>query len=84
MFQASISIIIGDGASAMFWLDSWLLDRPICHTAPNLFRAVTQHRRKCSIKDALYDRRWTRNITGAPTAAVLGEYFCLWDAVELI
>jgi hypothetical protein len=36
------------------------------------------------VKDALTDRRWTRDITGAPTAAVLGEYFNLWDALETV
>lgn len=55
----------------MFWLDSWLPNGPICRTAPNLFRAVARHRRKCSVKDALYDWRWTRDITGVPTAVVL-------------
>jgi hypothetical protein len=37
-----------------------------------------------SVRDALNDYRWTRDISGAPTAAVLAEYIRLWDAVELV
>jgi hypothetical protein len=35
-----------------------------------------------TIRDALTNRLWTRDITGAPTAAVLHEYVILWDALE--
>lgn len=68
----------------MFWTDSWLLDGPICQSAPNLYRAIAKRHRKRPIKDALTERRWTRDITGAPIAAVLGEYFHLWDTLELV
>jgi len=71
MFQASVSIQIGDGASARFWTDSWLRTGPLCNFAPNLFQAIGQRRRGRSVRDALTDRQWTRDITGALTVAVL-------------
>jgi hypothetical protein len=78
MFQASVTVLIGDGASALFWTDSWLPNGPICRFAPNLYNAVTCRHRKRSVKDALMDRQWTRDVTGALTAAVLCEYVQLW------
>jgi hypothetical protein len=84
MFQASVTVVIGDGASTLFWTDSWLPDGPVCRCMPNLFRAIPSRHRKRSVRDALNDYRWTRDISGAPTAAVLAEYIRLWDAVELV
>jgi hypothetical protein len=37
---------------------------------------------KRSVRDALTDNRWARDITGAPTAALLADYFAVWDAVQ--
>jgi len=82
MFGASVSVQVGDGAWARFWTDSWLPNGPICRSAPILFRAVACRRRNRTVKDALDGRQWTREITGAPTAAVLCEYIHLWDTLE--
>ena len=56
MFRASVSVQVGDGASACFWTDSWLSNGPICRSAPNLFRAVASRRRNRTVKDALDGR----------------------------
>lgn len=82
MFWASIHFQLGDGATIAFWMDAWLPDGAICATAPSLFRAVGSHRRAHSVRDALHNRQWTRDITGALTASVLIEYVHLWDKVD--
>lgn len=74
MFRASVSFQLGDGATIFFWTDTWLLEGAICGFTPNLFRVVASHRRRRSVQDALRDRQWTRDISGALTAAVLVEY----------
>jgi hypothetical protein len=84
MFSSSVSVQVGDGASARFWEDSWLPDGPLRRTAPNLYLAVAARRRARKVRDALHDKQWTRDVTGAPTAAVLLEYFQVWDALETI
>lgn len=56
MFQASVTVLIGDGASALFWIDSWLPNGPICRLAPNLYKAIASRRRRRSVRDALLDR----------------------------
>jgi hypothetical protein len=47
---------VGDGATARFWTNAWLLDGTICNFAPNLFWAVESHRQKRTVKDALTNR----------------------------
>lgn len=74
MFRASVIVQVGDGAAARFWTDSWLPRGAIYDFAPNLFRAVACRRRRRTVKDALANRQWARDITGAPTAIVLYEY----------
>jgi hypothetical protein len=45
MGQASMSVVIGEGASAKFWLDSWLSSGLISAFATNLFRAISRQPR---------------------------------------
>lgn len=78
MFACSVTVEVGDGASARFWTDAWLLAGAISTFAPNLFRDVGHRRLGCSVRDALTDRRWVRDITGTRTALVLVEYVQLW------
>ena len=84
MFQASVSIQIGDGTSARFWTNSWLQTGPLCNFAPNLFQAIGQRSRCRSVRDALTDRQWTRDITGALTVNVLLEFLQVWDLVDAL
>lgn len=71
MFAASVTIVVD--ASMRFWNDSWLLDGPLCRTAPNLFRVVAAWRWGRTVCDALTGAQWARDITGAPTTVVLVE-----------
>ena len=69
-------------APLRFWTDSWLPDGAICSFAPNLFMAVGCRRRKRTVREALTNHQWARDISGATTAAVLCEYVRVWDLVE--
>jgi hypothetical protein len=82
MFQQSVTVEVGDGTSARFWTDSWLLRGPISIFALNLFRVVGSRRRGRSVKDALAGRQWVQDITGARTAPVMYEYHELWGLLE--
>jgi hypothetical protein len=74
MFACSVSVEVGDGASTRFWTDAWLPAGAIPTFAPNLFKAVGRRRLGRSVKDAVTERRWVRDITGARTAPVLVVY----------
>ncbi|XP_066391720.1 uncharacterized protein [Miscanthus floridulus] len=82
MFSSSITVEIGNGASTQFWTDAWLPTAAIPTFAPNLFKAVGRRRLGRSVKDALTDRRWVCDITGAHTALVLYEYVQLWARLK--
>jgi hypothetical protein len=84
MFATSVRIELGDGASACFWTDAWLPEGQIRSFVPHLFRAIGTRFLKVAVKDALYQRRWVRHITGARTAPVLYEYVLLWDKLESV
>jgi hypothetical protein len=79
MFSASVTVEVGDGATARFWTDAWLPDGAIRSFAPNLYAAVGKRSRRRTVKDALCNRRWVRDITGARTAAVINDYLHLWE-----
>lgn len=82
MFQCSVYVVVENGASAKFWTDKWLPARAIPSFAPNLFRAVGRRRLGRTVREALADRRWIRDITGARTAPVLYEYVQLWRMLQ--
>lgn len=84
MFRASVSVWLEDGASALFWMNSWLPQGPIKSFAPHLYRAVNWQRRGTIVKEALLNRRWVRDITGAHTIPVLCDYVQLWEILEMV
>jgi hypothetical protein len=82
MFSASVTVQVGDGTTMRFWTNSWLPDGTICAFVPNLFRAVGCRRHNRTIRDAMLNHQWARDITGAPIALVLCEYVHLWEKLE--
>jgi hypothetical protein len=65
-----------------FWTDSWLPQGAICNFAQHLYRAISRHRQRDTMQESLHNRRWARDITGAPTASVLCDYVRVSEAVE--
>lgn len=83
MFEASISVQVGDGTRALFWRDRWLQGRSIADLAPCLFDAVGQHARRCrTVAAGCSQRAWVQDITGALTVQVILDYLSVWDLVE--
>lgn len=82
MFRASATVHLGNGESARFWTNSWLPEGPICSFAPSLFSAIDHCRRHRTVKEAMLQQTWVRDIVGAPTAAVLCDYVVLWEKLE--
>jgi hypothetical protein len=52
--------------------------------APHLFRAISRRFLNVSVKDAIFQHRWVRHITGVHTALVLYEYVELWEKLESV
>src|SRR4051812_20110862 len=75
IFRASTSWTLGDGRSCKFWVDHWLDGNSIQETAPLIFQKVPRRCRKLtSVRDALLDRSWTRQISGSLGPAALLQY----------
>jgi hypothetical protein len=81
MFQSSVTAIVGDGQSARFWTDSWLLNGPLCRLSPHLFAIIGKRHRQKTVHEALNNRSWVRDIQEAHTAAVLCDYIVVWERV---
>jgi len=74
MFESSITVALGDGLTARFWTDSWLLEGPIKKFAPPLFAAASRRRHGKSVREAITNRSWVHDIQGMLTIEALCEY----------
>jgi len=85
MFQASVYLEIGDGATALFWSDRWLQGASLQELAPCLCKAVSSRvRAQRTVAQALSNRQWIKDISRALTVQVLFEYLQTWDRMQLI
>jgi hypothetical protein len=82
MFQASCSVQLGDGKSASFWNDRWLPAGTLRSLAPALYQATSRAGRGRSVSDAVLNRRWIRDISGATTVPVLCDFLRTWALVR--
>ena len=83
MFQASIYIELGDGGKALFWSDRWLQGKSLIDLAPCLVDvACGRVKKKRTVAQALQNRQWISDITGALTVQVLLEYLQVWDRLQ--
>lgn len=84
MLAISLKVEIGDGASTRLWTDCWASVGPLCKFAPAVFAATSRAGKKRSLRDALPDHRWARDITGALTTQVICEYLQVWELLRTI
>jgi hypothetical protein len=64
----------------LFWSDNWIQGTSIRSITPNLWGAVPQrvhHSR--TVRDAILDQSWVRDIIGASTVQVIVQYIRVWD-----
>ena len=72
MFQNSTYIELGDGNTALFWSDRWLHGTSLEDMAPCLCNAVSARvRAQCTVAQALTNKQWIKDISGALTVQVL-------------
>jgi hypothetical protein len=72
VFDASTKMVVGDGETALFWVDRWLDGEAIRETAPDLFTLIPKHAWKHRmVREALMERRWIADIQGVPSSLAL-------------
>jgi hypothetical protein len=68
-------MVLGDGSTALFWEDKWLDGCSIQDIAPDLVALIPQHpRKRRTVREALVERSWITDITGAMSALALWQY----------
>ncbi|WVZ79231.1 hypothetical protein U9M48_026835 [Paspalum notatum var. saurae] len=68
------------GSSTLFWSDNWLYGKSLYDLAPSLHNLVSKRIiKRRTVRDALDNNSWVRDIRGGMTAAALMEYLHLWD-----
>jgi len=83
LFDVAVDAIVGNGEEILFWKDRWLDGHTLAEIAPNLFKTVPKrivNRR--TVAQALQNRSWVHDITGALTVEVLVDYLLIWDMVD--
>lgn len=84
MAAISMSVVHGDGMTALFWTDSWSSLGPLCRFAPHLFAATSRPGRRRTLKDATHHNRWARDIVGALTTQVLCQFLRVWELTRSV
>lgn len=83
IFKAATSICLGDGQRAKFWTDKWLPGGcSIEDLAPALFSFVKDSGR--SVKEALCNRNWIKDITGGISVQAMAQYLRIWDIIQSV
>ena len=82
LFYASTTIIVGNGAKALFWDSPWLLGRKPKDIAPLIFQA--SKRKRSTLRQALQGNAWMTHIKHATILSVthIREFFSLWALVH--
>jgi hypothetical protein len=75
VFDVSTRMVVGDGETALFWVDKWLDDTAIRDIAPDLFVLIPKRARKRrTVREVLVERRWITDIQGATSSLALWQY----------
>lgn len=81
LFNSATMVQVGDGRRARFWTDKWLPGGcSIQETAPALFSFFKDM--GGSVRDAIDNRSWIREISGGISAQAMAQYLKIWDVVE--
>jgi hypothetical protein len=76
-------MVLGNGATTLFWVDRWLDGQAIRNIAPDLFALIPKHARKHrTVREATDERRWIADIQGATSSLALWQRVKLWIRVH--
>jgi hypothetical protein len=81
MFEASVTVQIGNGAQTLFWHDRWLNGSSISALHRTWSKRVRNSR---LVVDALLNNQWIHDITGSLSTAALGQYVRLWVQMQRV
>lgn len=80
MFNAATVVKVNNGNKALFWKSSWMEGRPPAAIFPLLYQH--SRRKNRTVRDAMINDKWVRDVAYNWTHELLNEFFRLWDAIE--
>ncbi|XP_071681411.1 uncharacterized protein [Lolium perenne] len=85
LFDASVRIEVGSGASILLWEDAWIGGLTAATIAPDLLSLVrVSVRRRRSVQEGLAGNAWTADITGELSVEAVIQYLRLWAAIAQV
>jgi hypothetical protein len=85
LFNASVQVQIGSGASTLFWEDAWLDGLTAEVIAPDLVELVRPSiRRRRTVREGRQANAWASDISGELSVDALVQYLRLWEAVQRV
>jgi hypothetical protein len=82
LFNASVSITIGSGASMLFWEDPWIGGLTTDTIAPALMKHIMLAARQAHIvAECTLNHSWARDIRGELLVEATRGYLNLWGAI---
>ena len=83
IFYASMEMSLGHDSTTLFWVDKWMEGKSMKDVAPNLFVLISKKpRKKRTVREALVERRWIANISGALSLVALSLYVEIWTLLQ--
>ena len=78
-----MSVEIGNGQKALFWLEKWLQGKGIQDLVPCLFSSIGPRIRKGrTVAQGLANDAWVQDISGALTVQVILDFLMIWEATR--
>lgn len=81
LFQAATVVTVRNGI-ASFWHSSWIDGWPPAKLCPQLYKH--SRRKNRTVKEALMNQNWIRDIAYNLNHDLLNEFFKLWIAIEAV
>jgi hypothetical protein len=85
LVAASTVCQLGNGQTILFWEDNWLQGGTIRAIALSIYDHVsTRIRKRRTVAEALSNRRWIKDISGALGTQAILEYLKLWSLIQSV
>jgi hypothetical protein len=80
LFHSITRVTVGDGARALFWRSTWIGGTPLGLQFPRLF--AQSRRKNKTVRQALIDNSWVRDLGCTLPAHLLHDYLNLWRLLQ--
>jgi hypothetical protein len=80
LFEASTTVLLGDGQATQFWTDKWHSQGKFSTTFPDLFKLCTL--RSITVSRALEHGKWIKHFRSTLSPAAIQQFVRLWTLLR--